>query len=280
MIRTALKVFTILLLGTLAPLLRPLPVDEAAYRGSILQPRYMDPATGEPLQEPVYTSTIQRLALQSADPGSRHILVINLAARASYLFDASGCLERTWKIAPGQVGYPTPTGVYSMMEIEHDPTWYIPASKWAEKYRAKYGRILKHNTPLGAVKIRLTRDGLLIHGTTNPASVTNQSLISHACIRMFNEDVQELADSAEIDMPVIIVNRAAVVAMGEDGGIYAWIFRDGYGKSAPLDEVLLDELDSLGFNRVDFECLRCAVSEAVERFRTNPREWCQYTRLD
>ncbi|MEO1694388.1 MAG: L,D-transpeptidase [Pseudomonadota bacterium] len=59
--------------------------------------------------------------------------------------------------------------------------------------------------PLGKMALYLDWGLLRIHGTPNRRSVG--SAVSNGCIRMYNEDVLELAQRAHVGTPVIAVNR-------------------------------------------------------------------------
>ncbi|MBN6189312.1 L,D-transpeptidase [Aneurinibacillus sp. BA2021] len=56
--------------------------------------------------------------------------------------------------------------------------------------------------PYGSMWLGLSKPGYGIHGTNNPASIGKD--VSKGCIRMYNEDVNELAGIVPIGTPVHI----------------------------------------------------------------------------
>jgi lipoprotein-anchoring transpeptidase ErfK/SrfK len=102
-------------------------------------------------------------------------------------------LVRTYPVATGDQGV-TPVGSYTIANRLIGPTWYwqghaVPADD------PEY--------PLGSRWLGLSRRGYGIHGTNEPESIGKQ--VSHGCIRMHNEDVEELFDVVAIGTGVTIV---------------------------------------------------------------------------
>lgn len=91
-------------------------------------------------------------------------------------------------------------------------------NKWVKSYPVAVGR-LSTPTPKGTFKIinravnpggvygvrwlGLNKKGYGIHGTNNPYSIGKA--VSNGCIRMYNEDVLELANTAPIGTVVKII---------------------------------------------------------------------------
>jgi len=75
----------------------------------------------------------------------------------------------------------TPTGEFTIVNKLKDPVWY------------KTGAIVPAESPeniLGTRWMGLSKKGYGIHGTTDPESIGKQ--ITEGCIRMSNEDIEEL----------------------------------------------------------------------------------------
>ena len=106
---------------------------------------------------------------------------------------------RTYPIAIGQPAYPTPTGNYSVIQKQVNPTWFPPNSQWA----AGLGPVPPGpGNPLGTRWIGTSAPAIGMHGTPNPSSIG--SMASHGCIRMYISDVENLYPRVEIGTPVFI----------------------------------------------------------------------------
>ncbi len=89
---------------------------------------------------------------------------------------------KTYRVATGRANS-TPTGEFKIMHKLMDPTWY------------KTGAVIPPGSPengLGTRWLGLDHQGYGIHGTTEPQLIGRQ--VSHGCVRMRNEDVEELYD--------------------------------------------------------------------------------------
>ena len=108
---------------------------------------------------------------------------------------------RTYPIAVGQPAYPTPTGNYTVIQKQMNPTWFPPDSPWA----AGLGPVPPGpGNPLGTRWIGTSAPGIGMHGTPNSSSIG--SAASHGCIRMYIGDVENLYERVEIGTPVFIRN--------------------------------------------------------------------------
>jgi lipoprotein-anchoring transpeptidase ErfK/SrfK len=110
-------------------------------------------------------------------------------------------LVKTYKIAVGQIGLETPSGVYNVQNKAIDPAWHVPKREWAGKLA---GKVIPGGVPENPLKSRWLGiyDGAGIHGTAEEASLG--SAASHGCIRMAVKDVEELYDEVPVQTPVYI----------------------------------------------------------------------------
>ena len=122
-------------------------------------------------------------------PGGVRI-VVSKSAKSLYLYSnmegTQGKFIKRYPVGVAQFGERTPPGIYVITEKQLDPTWYPPQG----------GRIppgVPENA-LGSRWMGFSRDGkstsLGIHGTNAPETIGSAS--SAGCIRMHNEDVEEL----------------------------------------------------------------------------------------
>ena len=153
--------------------------------------------------------------------GPRRGVVLNLAEYRLYYYPKTKTGESpvvmTYPISIGRMDWETPLGVTSVVAKVVKPSWYPPQSIRDE--HAADGRPLPRivppgpDNPLGDHAIRLGLPGYLIHGTNRPAGVGMR--VTHGCLRMFPENIDELFPLVGIDTPVRIINEP--VKMGWSG---------------------------------------------------------------
>jgi lipoprotein-anchoring transpeptidase ErfK/SrfK len=110
-------------------------------------------------------------------------------------------LVRTFGVATGQSVYPTPTGTFSIVDMQRDPWWRPPNSPWAQGLKPIPPG---PGNPLGTRWMGLTAPGVGIHGTPDDASIGYSA--SHGCIRMHIPDAEWLFNHVELGTPVVIVD--------------------------------------------------------------------------
>ena len=116
-------------------------------------------------------------------------------------FYSGPSLVRTFSVATGQTIYPTPAGLWQIMDMQRNPWWYPPVQDaWA--------RGLKPvppgpSNPLGTRWMGLNAPGVGIHGTDAPTSIGYS--VSHGCIRMQVPDAEWLFEHVHVGTPVVIL---------------------------------------------------------------------------
>ncbi|WP_315789012.1 L,D-transpeptidase [Fischerella sp. JS2] len=106
---------------------------------------------------------------------------------------------KSYPIAVGRPGWETPTGNFQVLNMTKNPTWLHPFT----------GESIPGGSPknpLGRYWIGFWTNGtnwIGFHGTPNPESVGKA--VSHGCIRMYNNDVQELFEQVSVGTPVNVV---------------------------------------------------------------------------
>jgi lipoprotein-anchoring transpeptidase ErfK/SrfK len=153
--------------------------------------------TGDRRPIPILTQPVEpRVTRDEFGP----VIVIRRESKMLYLYDGSR-LVRTFGVATGQSRYPTPLGLFSVVDKQRDPWWRPPDSDWA--------RGLKPippgpGNPLGTRWMGLSAPGVGIHGTPDAASIGYSA--SHGCIRMHISDAELLFNSVRWGTPVFIVS--------------------------------------------------------------------------
>src|SRR5215211_5073098 len=106
---------------------------------------------------------------------------------------------RTFGVATGQSQYPTPSGVWHIVDMQFNPWWRPPDSEWAKGLEPVPPG---PGNPLGTRWMGLDAAGVGIHGTPDAASIGYSA--SHGCIRMQIPDAEWLFSYVSIGTPVYI----------------------------------------------------------------------------
>lgn len=148
---------------------------------------------------------LQRVGLQLVlDRQHRQVLVLH-----------DGLLTRRFPAAVGTVGWETPSGRFRVMQMVKEPVWTHPVS----------GELLgpeEATNPLGSRWIGFHRDckgregwdgeqyldidGCTVagfHGT--PYRWTVGRAVSHGCVRLYEENVQEIFEMVRVGTPVTVL---------------------------------------------------------------------------
>jgi lipoprotein-anchoring transpeptidase ErfK/SrfK len=127
------------------------------------------------------------------------ILVHTGANRLDLYLD--GKLSKSYPVATGTPGYPTPHGQFQITAKRMNPSWGNPWAPWSMDMPAYIGP--GPNNPLGTRAMNLSIGGIRIHGTPDSGSIGGPA--SHGCIRMYMHDAEELFDIIDVGTPVLIV---------------------------------------------------------------------------
>ena len=122
-------------------------------------------------------------------PGNFHI-VVDKSENTLTLF-LNNRLVKVYPVGTGIEDYYTPVGNFEIINKEKKPSW----RGWP------YGH---PENILGSRWMGISKPGYGIHGTTQPETIGKHS--SQGCIRMFNEDVEELYDLVTIGTAVTIID--------------------------------------------------------------------------
>ncbi len=133
-------------------------------------------------------------ALRPIHTSNQARLVVNLSDREVHLYIKDE-RQGSYPLAVGQAGWETPTGTFRVTNLQADPVWQHPIT----------GEVVAAgpNNPLGSHWIGFWSDEdtqVGFHGT-NQADLIG-SAVSHGCLRMHNEDIQEIFERVEIGTPV------------------------------------------------------------------------------
>jgi lipoprotein-anchoring transpeptidase ErfK/SrfK len=125
-------------------------------------------------------------------------LELNLAKRRVTLYQ-NDQVFKSYPVAVGKAGWGTPTGNFAVKTKYRNPPWQNPF----KGYVVPGG---DPENPLGRRWMGFWTDGknwIGFHGTPNRESVGTAA--SHGCVRMYNEDIEELFELVAIDTPVKVI---------------------------------------------------------------------------
>src|SRR4051812_31144431 len=129
-------------------------------------------------------------------PGS---IVVDRENRFLYLIDANNSARR-YGIGIAQQCLKGGSFFKVTNKIEW-PDWRSAASRDADALAASAGR---PGSPLGARALLLDKPGVLIHGTNSPKTIGH--LVASGCIRLVNDDVEDLYRRVSLETRVVFVS--------------------------------------------------------------------------
>jgi lipoprotein-anchoring transpeptidase ErfK/SrfK len=146
-----------------------------------------------------------RVAVRAVEPQKTvadfgPIVVIRRGANELRYYEGAK-LVRKFGVATGQSIYPTPTGMFSVVDMQANPWWNPPDSDWAKGLKPVPPG---PGNPLGTRWMGLSAPGVGMHGTPDDASIGYSA--SHGCIRMHIPDAEWLFQHVEIGTPVLITD--------------------------------------------------------------------------
>ncbi len=160
--------------------------------------RALSPAY-EPYLEPRgYETEADMPLLHEAAIEEPLLIEIHLGDRRLTLYQGSTAVKQ-YPVAVGREGWQTPTGEFEVTQMIPDPAWQHPFT----------GDVILGGTPenpLGRYWIGFWTDGnnwVGMHGTPNPETVGTAA--SHGCIRLYNQDIEELFTLVQLGTPVVVV---------------------------------------------------------------------------
>lgn len=108
----------------------------------------------------------------------KYRIIIDLSDRMLHLLDGDQVVK-SYPVGVGTIATASPTGRFTIINKAPNP-----------------------GGPFGAYWLGLSKPHYGIHGTNDPSSIGKR--VSHGCIRMYNEDVVELAGKVAIGTQVLM----------------------------------------------------------------------------
>ena len=155
-------------------------------------------------------------------------IVINLAEHRLYYFGPDGIT--TYAIGVGREGWDTPLGATSIVRKMKNPIWFPPDS--IRKEHPDLPKVVRAGpgNPLGRHALYFGWPSYLVHGTNMPWGVGRR--ISHGCIRLYPEGIENLFGDVPIGTPVQVIDEP--IKIGWFGGE---LYMEVYPEPQQADEL-------------------------------------------
>ncbi|HTY54997.1 MAG TPA: L,D-transpeptidase family protein [Candidatus Binataceae bacterium] len=182
------------------------------------------------------------------------------ATRASY----APKVAYTFPVGLGRFDWRTPVGAFKVRGKTRDPAWVVPDDIYQE-HLERDGEA-EHmipggdpDNPLGRYRIELTLPLYALHGTNVPWGVGME--VSHGCIRLYPEDIEQLFNLVRIGVPGRFVYQPVKFGFRGDS-VYVEVHDDLYGRYPGLWNHTVQEVHRLNLEgRIDPRKLEKAVEE-------------------
>lgn len=184
---------------------------------------------------------------------ARRGIVLNIPEMRLYYFVGGGKSTGptqviSYPVSIGRMDWRTPLGNTRVIQKLKDPVWRPPAS--IKKEHAAEGDFLPDvvpagpMNPLGRFAMKLGVTGYLIHGTGVDKEYGIGMRVTHGCIRMYPEDIEELYPKVPVGTSVTLVNQP--VKLGWDGeDLYIEV-----SQTLDEDRMSYDDLLALAMNLI------------------------------
>lgn len=187
-----------------AALTLPLMLAPAITRGQINNSQQDIFIKTTSADEPLLTDSISIApVVQIGDDYKYMAAVVDLSEKTLYHYDLGGVLIGVYPVATGKKTTPTRTGIRKISHIENYPYKNAPETTKRHKNPNDYGVkvICLDEIDLETGKI-IPGNGQFIHGTFKPESIGKS--VSKGCVRLRNEDVEELTQRLYKNQYVLI----------------------------------------------------------------------------
>ncbi|WP_019864208.1 L,D-transpeptidase family protein [Methylovulum miyakonense] len=221
---------------------------------------------------------IVRLSNKRILPNTPHEgITLNISEYRMYYYPAGQPgVVMSFAHGVGRQDWKTPLGKTSVARKVKDPSWHPPES--IRREHAANGDPLPeivppgpHN-PLGAYALYLNLPGeYRIHGTDIDKIYGIGMQITHGCVRMYPEDIEELYKTVSVGTPVYLVKQPIKVGW-LDNVLYIEAHPDLEGEEMTLDQryaVALDLIQKANNNEIpDFD--QTILNEALKKLDGDP----------
>jgi L,D-transpeptidase ErfK/SrfK len=189
-------------------------------------------------------------------------IVLNIPEMRLYYFRDGGRRVMTAPVGLGREDWKTPQGGFRVKGKTVNPTWNIPET--IRKERIEEDGFSEHSipggspeNPLGKYRLELSLPAYGIHGSNKEWGVG--MLVSHGCLRLYNEDIATLFPMIPVGTPGAFVYEPVKVGKHR-GRVLVEVHDDIYGFVPALYDSALELLGRRGWTReVDPALLEAAI---------------------
>lgn len=188
-------------------------------------------------------------------------ITINLAELRLYLLwpEQGRQRIRAYAIGIGSEGRDTPEGDYTITQRVEKPSWTAPASVRAARPDGPTLIPPGPDNPLGDYWLGLSLSGYGIHGTNRSFGIGRR--VSHGCLRLYPEDIEDLFPRAPRGTPVRIIYQPIKVGV-QDGDLFVEIHPDPRGAFNVPEVEVQRQIQALSWKGVlDSGALETAIAE-------------------
>jgi hypothetical protein len=185
-----------------------LKVIPAVYGATVDQTRTVDVLTQALTDETslapasrVVSLPVDLLAPKVLESSFKMAIVVSIRDCIVRLYDGA-TLVKTYRCAPGQPAYPTPTGNFVIVRKQVDAPWINPHDAWS----ASMPDVIPGGpgNPMGDRKIAINYPGVFLHGIPPGEYGSIGTHASHGCMRMMPSAIHDLYPRVHIGDPVFI----------------------------------------------------------------------------
>ena len=205
----------------------------------------------------------------------RNGIVVNVAEMRLYHFYRSEKSKQpsvnVYSVSVGRGEWSTPLTRTRVTGRVENPVWYPPASVRAE-HAARGDRLPRQvppgpDNPLGRYILSLGIPSYFIHGTNRPNGIGMQ--VTHGCIRMYPQNIEQLVRMAPNNTPVTIVNQPFKVGWNGDAlylEVHKPLEKDGVEVKLDTTEVvyaLIEATQQSPDTNIDWNRIEQVIEEAA-----------------
>lgn len=193
---------------------------------------------------------------------ARNGIVLNIPEMRLYYFRDGGKRVITAPVGLGREDWKTPQGSFKIRGKTENPTWVIPET--IRKERIEENGFSEHQiaggdpeNPLGKYRLELTLPTYGIHGSNKEWGVG--MLVSHGCLRLYNEDIATLFPMIDVGTPGAFVYEPVKVGKHR-GRVLVEVHDDIYGFTPALYNIAVGLLEARKWmGEVDPSLLEAAI---------------------
>lgn len=183
----------------------------------------------------IFILTVFMSSIAAAEPQNVPKVIINLPSRTLQLYYGN-TMNKEYLVAIGKPSTPTPLGIFNIVSKERNPTWIPPGRD--------YVVMSGPDNPLG---YRWMEFFPLygIHGTNAPWTIG--MAVSNGCVRMREEEAEELFDLVANGTQVTITYERVKIDIRNNGQTTIGIYPDVYGYSAVTLVDIIKKIAAYGY---------------------------------